>query len=82
MFREFGLLKPFLDNPGEEYHLRELARMLRKSPATVDKNLEVFVKAGVLNKRKMRMYTLYSANEANPFFREIKLFYKKMKKVF
>ena len=76
--RELDILKPFFENPDRDYHLRELARLLKISPATAGKYAEQFVKEGILEKRQMRIYTLYSANQKSPLFKEYLQFYNKI----
>lgn len=62
MFRQVDVLGPFFDKPGEEFHLRQLSRMLKTSPPTVKSKLENPVKAGILAKKNIRNAVVYSPN--------------------
>lgn len=72
MFKEINNLKIFFENPEREFHLREIARILKKNPVTVKRRLEYFVKIGVLNLKKERKFHFYSSNTENPRYKEIK----------
>lgn len=63
MFKELNILHYFFDEPTREYGVRELAKQVKKAPATVSKVLKQLAKKGLLQARKERLYTLYKANE-------------------
>ncbi len=69
------LLKLFLEEPTREFNVREVARLLRISPATASKELKLLVKEGLLKERRERMLKLYRANLESDFYRDIKVFY-------
>ncbi len=68
-------LKPFIENPNREYHLRELSRLLKISPTTVGKNLESLKKENYLLKRKDRGHLLYRANTDSDAYKDTKTYY-------
>lgn len=75
MFKELNILKLFFENPNKEFNVREVARLLKISPATASKKLKRLAKANILKKRKERILTLYKANLDNDFYRDLKIFY-------
>ena len=67
MFKNMNTIRIFLENPSREFNVRELARILKISPATASKNLQELEKKGILKKRKERMLKLYPRlHEAMP----------------
>ncbi len=75
MFKELNILKVFLEHPGREFNVREIARLIKKAPATVSKELKGFAKNGVLKERKDRRFNFYKANLDNGYYKDIKIFY-------
>ncbi|MEK6907535.1 MAG: winged helix-turn-helix domain-containing protein, partial [Nanoarchaeota archaeon] len=75
MFKEFKTLKIFFEEPSREFNVREIARILKKSPTTISKNLKNFSEIGILKERKERIFNLYKANLENDYYRDIKVFY-------
>jgi predicted nucleotidyltransferase len=65
----------FLDNPNKDFHIREIARIVRKSPTTVSKKLQELKKKKLLLSRNERNHQLYRANIQNNFFCDLKLYY-------
>jgi len=72
MFKQVDILAKFIESPEKDYHLRELARAYRLSPATVKAKLEPSVKAGVVNKAKLRGNLLYTAKRESIEFKKLK----------
>lgn len=75
MFKKLNILKQFLEKPTKEFNVREIARLLKVSPATASKKLKDLVKEGLLKERKERILHLYKANIENDFYKDIKVFY-------
>lgn len=75
MFKKLNILKLFLEEPTKEFNVREVARILRISPATASKELKNLVKEGILKERKERVLNLYKANLESDLYRDIKIFY-------
>ncbi|MCD6404153.1 hypothetical protein DRN62_02740 [Nanoarchaeota archaeon] len=75
MFKELNTLRIFFEEPTREFNVREVARILRISPATASKQLKVFAKEGILKERKERTLKLFRANLESEFYRDLKLFY-------
>jgi predicted nucleotidyltransferase len=74
MFKELNTLKPFMEEPGREFSVRETAKVLGISPATASKELKLFASLGILNERKERILTLYKANIESDYYRDLKIF--------
>ncbi|MEE8167526.1 MAG: nucleotidyltransferase domain-containing protein [Candidatus Hydrothermarchaeales archaeon] len=65
----------FMKNPYERYYLRETARLLKMSPMTVKRSLDLLTKEKLLVKEKIKNQILYSANIESPGFRHLKIAY-------
>jgi len=72
--KELEVLAYFFENPREEVYLRELARRLERSPATVLRAANFLVKEGLLVKRVERNATYFKAS-LGPEFKEMKKAY-------
>jgi len=70
-----NVLKLFIENPHDNYYLRESARLLKMDPMTVKRALDLLVADGVLLKIKEKNQILYKANIENPSFRHLKIAY-------
>ena len=83
MFKNLNILKIFFEEPTKEFNVREVARILHISPATASKALNMFVKKGLLLKRKERLLKLYKANLESDFYKDLKIFYniRKIKEI-
>ncbi len=79
MLKEFERLKIFFEEPNKEFHLREIARIIKKSPVTVKKYLADFAEKGILSKEKIRGFEIYKANLENKNYKELKKAYNKEK---
>ena len=75
MVREINNLKIFFEEPEREFHLREIARIIKKNPVTVKRKLQEFVKKGILNLKKERKFHFYSSNTENSKYKDIKKSY-------
>ena len=75
MFKELNILKVFLENPGREFNVREVARILKMSPATASKKLKMLAKEGVLKERSQKVFKLYRANLESDNYRDLKIYY-------
>jgi len=72
--KELGVLAYFFENPKQEVYLRELARKLNMSAATVMRTTNFLVEEGLLEKRVERNATYFRAN-LSPDFKELKKAY-------
>jgi len=75
MFKNLNILKLFFEEPTKEFNVREVARILKISPATASKELKNLEKKGVLKERKERLLNLYKANLEDSLYRDTKIFY-------
>ena len=70
----YKLLKVFLDNPTDDFRLRELGRMAKISPASVISYLKEFEKKELVRKYEKRGNPFYKSERENADF----IFYKKL----
>ncbi|MEK6873429.1 MAG: ArsR family transcriptional regulator [Nanoarchaeota archaeon] len=75
MFKELNILRLFFEDSNREFNVREVARILKLSPASVSSKLKDFAKKGILLENKERNYILYKANLDNELYRNLKVFY-------
>ena len=69
------ILDCFMINPEKEYHIRELARLTKKSPTTISKYLKMQEKTGILKSHRKFGHLLFKANTESSSFRDLKRFY-------
>ena len=74
-FKDLTVLKLFFEEPTREFNVRELARIIKISPATASKQLKSLAKKGLVKERKERFLNLYKANLESEFYRDFKIFY-------
>ena len=75
MFEIFDILKIFFEEPSKEFNVREVARILKISPATASKELKSLAKMNFLKERKERIFILYRANLESDNYRDLKTYY-------
>lgn len=68
------LLKVFFEEPGKEFYIREVARILKRNHTSVRKYLNNFVKQGFLKLNKQGIYPTYSV-DLNEKFLNLKIYY-------
>jgi predicted nucleotidyltransferase len=69
------LLIPFLENPSTEFHLRELSRIAKLSPAGTSKILKQLLNENLLIKEKTALTDNYRANVENLEYEALKQAY-------
>lgn len=69
-----GLL---LLHPGEQFHLREIARMTHTQPGTVRRELSLLARAGVIERNVQGNQVRFRANETYPIYEELRSILKK-----
>jgi len=72
---QLNVLRLFLENPHNNYYLRESARLLKMDPMTVKRALDILVADGILLRTKEKNQILYKAHIENPAFRYMKIAY-------
>jgi len=75
MFKELNFIKIFLESPTKEFNVREVARILKITPATASSKLKSFFKEKLLSQRNERNLQLYKANLDSERFKDLKQFY-------
>lgn len=69
------LINLFIKEPEREFHIRELARLLKKSPTTISKYLKEYELKNILISKRSLNHFLFKANTDSPKFRQLKLNY-------
>ncbi len=75
MFKEFDMLKLFFEEPNREFSVREVARLVKVSPATASKQLNELVEKDILKERKERIFNLFKANLESYNYKDLKVYY-------
>ena len=72
---DINLLESFIREPEKEFHIRQISKLLKKSPTTISRYLKEFEKKGILNSEKKLGHLLFRANTENNNFKQLKLNY-------
>lgn len=73
--KQLKVLELFIKNPYSKYYLREAARMLKISPMTVKRSLDLLAGERLLVKEKFKNQILFRANMDSPALRHLKAAY-------
>jgi predicted nucleotidyltransferase len=69
------IVKYFINEPEKEFHVRELAKLTKRSPTTVSKYLKELEKEGILVSENKLNHLFFKVNIGNQKFKERKLAY-------
>ncbi len=69
------LIGYFIKEPEKEFHVRELSKLLRKSPTTISKYLKKYKKEGILVSEEKLNHLFFRVNHASQTFKQLKLNY-------
>ncbi|MBU4070105.1 MAG: nucleotidyltransferase domain-containing protein [Nanoarchaeota archaeon] len=70
-----NILEIFIKEPEKEFHVRQISKLLKKSPTTISKNLKELEEKGILKSEKRLNHLLFKANLKNEKFKLSKLNY-------
>lgn len=76
-----GLLEEFLLNPGVEYHIREIARIIETTPIYVQKELKNLESLGLLNSRRKGNMVFYKLQTKSPIVEDLKRIFLKTESI-
>ncbi len=71
---DLEILKPFFEYPKKGFHIREIARTLKKNHMTIRKYLKKYSEESLLKKEKTSLYEVFKAN-TNKKFLNLKTYY-------
>jgi len=69
------ILEIFIKEPEREFHVREIAKLLKKSPTTISKYLKTYESKKFLTLNKRLNHLLFKANLDSQKFKQLKLNY-------
>jgi len=75
MFKILNNLKIFFNEPNREFNVREVARILKMSPATASTRLKELKNNKLVIERKDRGFNFYKANLESSYYKDLKVFY-------
>jgi len=67
------LLNFFIREPEQEFYVRQLSKLLNKSPTTISNHLKEYRKKQILKSEKKFNHLLFRANTQNQKFKQLKL---------
>lgn len=68
-----NILELFIKEPEREFHVREVAKIMKKSPATISKYLKQYEAQNILISKSKLNHLLFRANTESFRFKQIKL---------
>jgi len=66
------LLSLLLNSPDEQFYIREIAKLLRKNPSGIKRELDNLEKMGIVTSEKIVNLKYFQANKDSPLFSELK----------
>ena len=71
------LLATLLLRPGEQFYVRELARMTGISPGSIHRELKAMAESGLLIREQVGNQVFYQANQDCPIYKELAAIFRK-----
>ncbi|MBU3906907.1 MAG: nucleotidyltransferase domain-containing protein [Nanoarchaeota archaeon] len=69
------IIEYLVKDPEREFHIREMAKLLKKSPTTISKEVKKYEKRSILKYEKKLNHLLFKVNTENPEFKKLKTDY-------
>jgi len=66
------LLSLLLNSPDEQFYIREIAKLLRKNPSGIKRELDKLEEMGIVISEKIVNLKYFQANKESPLFSELK----------
>ncbi len=66
------LLSLLLNSPDEQFYIREIAKLLRKNPSGIKRELDKLEEMGIVTSEKIVNLKYFQANQESPLFSELK----------
>jgi hypothetical protein len=66
------VLSLLLNSPDEQFYIREVAKLLRKNPSGIKRELDNLEKMGIVTSEKIVNLKYFQANQDSPLFSELK----------
>lgn len=66
------VLSLLLNSPGDKYYVREIAKLLKKNPSGIKRELDNLERMGILFSEKVANLKYFQANRESPLFTELK----------
>ena len=66
------VLSLLLNSPDEQFYIREIAKLLRKNPSGIKRELDNLEKMGIVTSEKIVNLKYFQANKESPLFSELK----------
>ena len=70
-----NILNFFIKEPEKQFHVRQISKLLNKSPTTISKHLKELEEKDILKSEKKLNHLLFKANVENKKFKQLKLDY-------
>lgn len=66
------VLSLLLNSPDEQFYIREIAKLLRKNPSGIKRELDKLEQMGIVTSEKIVNLKYFQANKESPLFSELK----------
>lgn len=66
------LLSLLLNSPDEQFYIREIAKLLRKNPSGIKRELDKLEEMGIVTSERIVNLKYFQANQESPLFSELK----------
>jgi len=66
------VLSLLLNSPDEQFYVREIAKLLRKNPSGIKRELDKLESLGIVTSERVANLKYFSANKQSPLFPELK----------
>jgi predicted transcriptional regulator with HTH domain len=66
------ILSLLLNSPDEQFYIREIAKLLRKNPSGIKRELDKLEEMGIVTSEKIVNLKYFQANQESPLFSELK----------
>ncbi len=70
-----NILEIFFSEPGKEFHVRQISKLLKKSPTTISKHLKKLEKEKILISERKLNHLIFKADESNEKFKRLRINY-------
>ena len=70
-----NILNLFIKDPEKQFHIRQISKLLNKSPTTISKYLKELEEKNILKSERKLNHLLFKANAENKRFKQLKLNY-------
>ncbi len=68
------VLSLLMNNPGDKFYVREIARLLQKNPSGIKRELDNLEQAGIVSSERVANLRYFNANKKSPVYSDLRRF--------